>query len=150
MANTFTQLRYHCIWSTKNREPIIRQEIEERAWAIIASTGTRHGMNVLKVGGFDNHVHALLDIPKTISVSEAMKRLKAGSSNGINKANIVNGHFGWQDGYGAYTVSASAIPDVVSYISNQREHHRTMRFEEEFVKLLEKHEVEYDSKYLWD
>lgn len=107
-------------------------------------------MNVLKVGGFDNHVHALLDIPKTISVSEAMKRLKAGSSNGINKANIVNGHFGWQDGYGAYTVSASAIPDVVSYISNQREHHRTMRFEEEFVKLLEKHEVEYDSKYLWD
>ena len=149
MANTFTQLRYHCIWSTKNREPIIRRDIEARVWAIIAATGARHDVEVLKVGGIENHVHALVRISKTDSVSEAMKRLKGGSSNGINKAGIINGHFGWQDGYGAYTVSASAIPDVVSYITNQREHHREMTFEEEFVKFLEKHEVEYDSKYLW-
>lgn len=129
---------------------MIRPDIEERVWAIIVETGARHELNVIKVGGIENHVHALVGIPKTISVSEAMKRLKGGSSNGINKASIINGHFGWQDGYGAYTVSASAISDVLSYTSTQREHHREMTFEEEFVKFLEKHEVEYDSKYLWD
>ena len=150
MANTFTQLRYHCIWSTKNREPMIRPDIEERIWAIIAETGSRHGINVVKVGGIENHVHALIDIPKTLSVSESMKGLKGGSSNGINKAGIINGHLCWQDGYGAFTVSASSVADVLGYITNQREHHRTMTFEEEYVKFLEKHGVEYDAKYLWD
>ena len=150
MANTFTQLRYHCIWSTKNREAMIRPDIEERIWAIIAETGSRHGINVVKVGGIENHVHALIDIPKTLSVSESMKGLKGGSSNGINKAGIINGHFSWQDGYGAFTVSASSVADVLGYITNQREHHRTMTFEEEYVKFLEKHGVEYDAKYLWD
>ena len=131
MANTFTQLRYHWIWSTKNREPMIRPDIEERIWAIIAETDSRHGINVVKVGGIENHVHALIDIPKTLSVSESMKGLKGGSSNGINKAGIINGHFSWQDGYGAFTVSASSVADVLGYITNQREHHRTMTFEEE-------------------
>ena len=128
---------------------MIRPDIEVRVRAIIVAPGTRHELNVIKVGGIEIHFHALVGIPKTISVSEAMKQLKGGSSNGINKTNIINGHFGWQDGYGAYTVSASAIPDVVSYISTQCEHHREMTFEEEFVKFLEKHEVDYDPKYLW-
>ena len=109
---------------------MIRPDIEERIWAIIAETGSRHGINVVKVGGIENHVHALIDIPKTLSVSESMKGLKGGSSNGINKAGIINGHFSWQDGYGAFTVSASSVADVLGYITNQREHHRTMTFEE--------------------
>ena len=129
---------------------MIRPDIEERIWAIIAETGSRHGINVVKVGGIENHVHALIDIPKTLSVSESMKGLKGGSSNGINKAGIINGHFSWQDGYGAFTVSASSVADVLGYITNQREHHRTMTFEEEYVKFLEKHGVEYDANYLWD
>ena len=129
---------------------MIRPDIEERIWAIIAETGSRHGINVVKVGGIENHVHALIDIPKTLSVSESMKGLKGGSSNGINKAGIINGHFSWQDGYGAFTVSAPSVADVLGYITNQREHHRTMTFEEEYVKFLEKHGVEYDAKYLWD
>ena len=81
MANTFTQLRYHFISSTKNREPMIQPDIEERVLAIIAATGTRHELNVIKVGVIENHVHALVDIPKIISVSGAMKQLKGGSSN---------------------------------------------------------------------
>ena len=81
MDNTSTQLRYHCIWSTKNGEPMIRLDIEERVWAIIAAPGTRHELKVIKVGGIEIHVHALVDIPKIISVSEAMKQLKGGSFN---------------------------------------------------------------------
>ncbi len=128
---------------------MIRQDIEQNVWALLASTAERHDMHIVKAEGIENHVHVLIEIPKTVAVSEAMKRLKAGSSNAINKANIVPGHFAWQDGYGTFTVSASAVPDVVEYIAKQREHHQSRTFEEEFVKFLKKHDVEYDSKYLW-
>lgn len=150
MANTDTQLRYHCIWSTKNREKMIHPGIEKRVWAVITSTADRHGMRVIKAGGIEDHVHVLIEIPKTMAVAEAMKRVKGGSSNAIKHANLVRGHFAWQDGYGAFTVSSSAIGDVGAYIDNQPVHHRTMTYEEEFLLFLEKHDVEYDPKYLWD
>ncbi len=103
-----------------------------------------------RVGGIENNVHVLLDIPKNMAVSEAMKQLKGGSSTAINQAGILNQHFGWQDGYSVYAVSSSSIPNVVSYIANQREHHKVKTFEEEYIALLEKHGVEYDERYLWD
>ncbi len=151
MANSYTELKYHCIWSTKNRQALIRREIESDVWALIAGTATRHGMHAARIGGTENHVHVLLDIPKTMTVSEAMKRLKGGSSNAIGQAQLpgLTG-FGWQDGYAAFTVSSSAISAVVEYIARQREHHRTKTFEEEYVAFLEKHRVDFDPKYLWD
>lgn len=129
---------------------LINPEIEENIWALVAETAKTHGMVARRVGGIENHIHVLLDIPKTLSLSEAMKRLKGGSSNAINKSGLIKTHFGWQDGYSAYTVSSSAVPDVIAYIANQREHHRTRTFEEEYVAFLNKHGVEYDSRYLWD
>jgi len=151
MAGTFTELQYHCIWSTKNREPIIRPEIEKRVWSILAVTATNHGMHITRAGGIENHVHVLVSIPKTMSVSEAMKQLKGGSSNAINQADLFGGaKFAWQQGYGAFTVSTSNVPGVIEYIANQREHHERISFEDEFVMFLEKHKVEYEPKYLWD
>ena len=124
MANTFTELQYHCIWSTKRRESLIREQAEKSVWAILAETDNRHSMHVKRAGGIENHVQVLVSIPKTLSVSEAMKRLKGGSSNAINKDGLLGaGPFGWQDGYAAYTVSPSMVPDVVRYIANQHEHH---------------------------
>ena len=84
MATTLTELLYHCIWSTKNRDPLIRPEIEENVWRILAGTAKRNEMRILNVGGIENHVHVLVRIPKTMSVSEAMQRLKGGSSKAIN------------------------------------------------------------------
>ena len=108
-------------------------------------------MHIKRAGGIENHVHVLLVIPKTLSVSEALKQLKGGSSNAINKAGLMGTHtFGWQDGYAAFTVSPSKAPDVIRYIANQREHHHKLTFEEEYVTFLKRHGVEYDPKYLWD
>ncbi|MEM9481213.1 MAG: IS200/IS605 family transposase [Verrucomicrobiota bacterium] len=149
MANTFTELHYHCVFSTKNRENFIQKDIEKNVWAILAKTASSHGMHAVRIGGIENHVHVLLDIPKTLAVSEAMKRLKGGSSVAINESGISTRPFKWQDGYAAFTVSASAKPDVVEYIARQREHHRTRTFEEEYIVLLEKHGIGYDPKYLW-
>ena len=151
MANTYTELQYHCIFSTKHRQPLIRAEIEERVWAILAATAKTHGMVARRVGGIENHVHLLLDIPKTLSVSEALKRIKGGSSSAIKQSGLTDPKaFSWQDGYAAFTVSASASPDVISYIAGQRQHHAKRTFEEEYVAFLEKHRVEYDPRFLFD
>ncbi|MFT5471363.1 MAG: putative transposase [Verrucomicrobiales bacterium] len=129
---------------------LINPDIEENIWAIVAETAKTHKIFARKIGGIENHIHALIDIPKTLAISEALKPLKGGSSNAINKSGLIKPQFGWQDGYSAFTVSSSAVPDVVAYIANQREHHRMRTFEEEYVALLEKHGVQYDPRYLWD
>ena len=148
MANTFTQLRYHCVFSTKDRTPLIVSKIEKQVWAIVAETANRRGMNALRVGGIENHIHILLDIPKTLAVAEALKQLKGGSSHALNTAGLIPGRFAWQDGYSAFTVIASSIPDVVEYVAKQREHHRRRTFEDESAALLEKSGVEYNERYL--
>ncbi len=151
MANTHTELLYHCVWSTKNREPLIHPKIEESVWAILAKVATRHQMHIRRAGGIENHVHVLIDIPKTLSVSEAMKQLKGGASNAINQEGLLPaGRFAWQEGYAAFTVSSSNAAQVAAYVANQRKHHHQRTFEDELVILLEKHGVEYDQKYLWD
>lgn len=158
MASTHTELVYHFIWSTKHRQPLILPEIESSIWKILAGTAKRNGMQVIKAGGVENHVHVLLRIPKTLSVSHAVQRLKGGTSKFINDEQLIgvgtgtggDRSFAWQDGYAAFTVSASNIPAVVDYIAHQREHHRTKTFEEEFVAFLDRHEISYDSRYLWD
>ncbi len=150
MANTYTHLLYHCVWSTKNRKPIILPQIESQIWAIVAETAKSHGMFVKKAGGIENHIHVLIEIPKTLSVSESMKRLKAGSSNAIQQSELIDKEFAWQTGFSAFTVSKSAAPDVDRYISDQREHHRTKSFEEELIALLKKHEIDFDQEYVFD
>ena len=147
MANTYTRLLYHCVWSTKNRDSLIREDIESKIWAYLAGIAQKNNMHALRIGGIENHVHLLIEIPKTLAIAEAIQRLKGGSSSWINDEKLTSTHFNWQDGYSAFTVSPSAIPDVVKYIANQREHHRHKTFEEEYRSFLEKHGVEFDERY---
>ena len=113
-------------------------------------TASTHGMHARKVGGIENHIHFCLDIPKNLTVSEAMKRLKGGSSNAINQSDLLSDRFGWQDGYAAFTVSTSGLSELIEYIANQRKHHRKRTFEEEYLALLERHRVGYDQRYVFD
>ena len=150
MANTFTCLHYHVVFSTKHREPWLRPEIQDRVWAYLGGIARQHELRPVLIGGVDDHIHMLLGIPATTAVSEALKYLKGGSS-GWMKENIPDCQgFGWQDGYGAFTVSKSSEADVKEYILTQREHHRVRTFQEEYRALLDRHEIKYDEKYLWD
>ena len=121
----------------------------------MADTFTRRhraakSIEALLIGGMEDHIHVLLGIPPTAAVSEALKRIKGGSSGWI-KQNIRGCRgFGWQDGYGAFTVSKSQDAQVKAYISKQRQHHRKENFQEEYRALLDRHEIEYDERYLWD
>ena len=149
MANTYTCLHYHIVFSTKNRENFISQNIEARVWAYIGGIARTHKMVALQIGGIENHIHALVGAPPPIAPSQIAQYLKGDSSKWIHTEFPDMARFSWQDGYAGFAVSKSIVPDVVRYIQNQREHHRKRTFEEELVELLEKHGIEYDERYLW-
>jgi putative transposase len=150
MANTYTALYYHIIFSTKHRHRWLIPDIEERVWAYLGGIARENKMTALQVGGIEDHIHILLGAPPTIAPSKAVQLLKGGSSKWIHETFPNMRAFAWQDGYGAFTVSKSAVPDVIKYIQNQREHHRTMTFQDEYLMFLKRHGVEYDERYLWD
>jgi REP element-mobilizing transposase RayT len=149
MANTYTSLFYHIVFSTKNRVAFIRPDIEERVWAYISGIARNHKMTALKIGGVEDHLHALIMAPPAIAPYEIAKYLKGESSKWIHETFADLRDFGWQDGYGAFTVSKSKLPDVVSYIQKQRMHHQAQTFQDEYREMLDKHGVEYDEQYLW-
>lgn len=107
-------------------------------------------MKALCIGGVEDHVHILLGASPTIAPANAVQLIKGGSSKWIHDTFPSLRTFAWQDGYGAFTVSKSNFPDVTAYIQDQREHHQTTTFQDEFVSLLRRHEIEYEEKYQWD
>ena len=149
MANTFVSLHYHIIFSTKNREPWISRDIEERVWKFLGGIARQNGMIALQVGGMPDHVHIILGLPATQTVSKAIQLLKGGSSKWIKETFPRMRGFGWQDGYGAFTVSKSNLPDVIEYVQDQREHHRVKSFQEEYLAFLIRHGIEYNERYVW-
>jgi len=150
MANTYSQVYLHFVFSTKGRRELITPDVEERVWAYIAGVAKRHGMTPIQIGGIETHVHAFVGVPTTMSSSQGAKALKGDSSYGIRREFRGMADFGWQDGYGVFSVSRSGIESVAEYIKNQREHHKKQTFEEEYVTLLKKHGVDYDDRYLFD
>lgn len=149
MANTYTSLNYHIIFSTKNRQPLLTLGLEQRVWSFIGGIARKHRMTALQIGGVEDHIHALIMAPPTLSPSQIAQLLKGESSKWIHEEFSALKQFGWQDGYAAFTVSKSSIPDVISYIRNQREHHRKRSFQEEYLEFLIKNGIEYDERYLW-
>ncbi len=150
MANTYSSLFYHIVFSTKHRQNFISQEIENRVWAYIGGIARKHKLTAIRVGDIENHIHALIMSPPIFAPSQIAQWLKGDSSKWIHTEFLDLKRFAWQDGYGAFSVSKSKVSDVVEYIKNQREHHGQESFEDEYVKLMKYHEVEYDERYLFD
>lgn len=149
MANTYTCLHYHVIFSTKNRERWITSDIQTRIWPYLGWIAREHRLVPLTIGGIEDHVHLVLNAPPSIALSKALQLLKGGSSKWIHDAFSTLRGFEWQDGYGAFTVSKSNLSEVVKYVEDQREHHRYKTFQEELRAFLDRHGVEYDERYLW-
>jgi putative transposase len=150
MANTYTSLHYHVLFSTKDRYPWISSDIEERVWRFIGGIARKHKMIALQVGGVEDHIHALITAPPTIAPCKIAQFLKGDSSLWIHREFPSLRKFAWQDGYGAFTVSKSNVPAVIRYIQSQREHHHKKTFQEEYLEFLRANGIEYDERYLWD
>ena len=150
MGNTFTSLHYHFVFSTKHRDPWINADIEQRVWAFLGGIARENNLKPKLIGGMPDHIHMAVGAPATLTISDALKQIKGGSSKWMKDTFPNMSKFAWQDGYGAFSVSKSAMPRLTKYIESQRKHHRKKSFQEEFVSLLDKHEIEYEERYLWD
>jgi REP element-mobilizing transposase RayT len=150
MAGTYTKLYYHIVFSTKNRQPFIKESIEDELHKYTAGIIRNIEGSCIEINGADDHVHILAIVPPKISISDALRTIKANSSKWLHENNSRLANFGWQDGYSAFTVSASQVDAVRRYIRDQKTHHRQRDFKTELLELLDKHGVEYDERYLWD
>jgi len=148
MSSTHLSLHCHVIFGTKHQRPLILPEWRPRFHAYIG--GTIRALNVVPeaVGGVADHVHLLIGIRATHRLADVMRDVKRVSSAWVHET-IGNIQFEWQDGYGAFSVSASVLEKVKHYIANQEDHHRKITFQEEYVEMLQASGVEYDERYLW-
>ena len=148
MAHTYCSSLFHCIFSTKERRKFIAEGVRERLWAYVGGIAREHGMKALAVGGTDDHIHILLSLPATKTVSRAMREIKQGSSRWIHETCGV-AEFSWQEGYGAFSIGLNQVDATVAYIAGQQEHHRKRDFQAEYVAFLKKHQIEFDPRYVW-
>ncbi len=149
MPQSLSKVLVHLIFSAKNREPLIRPEIRPRLLAYLVGILDNLNSPSLQTGGVADHVHILFLLGRTMSQADVVEELKKSSSKWMKAEGGVPG-FGWQAGYGAFSVGESQADAVIRYIQAQEEHHRKLTFQEEFRKFLERYKIVYDERYVWD
>jgi putative transposase len=144
MSHTHASVLVHCVFSTKSRLPLIKEP--ELLWRYLAALAKDRKIHLFAAGGTANHVHLLMSVPPALCLATAMRELKAHSSRWIREHGY---RFAWQEGYGAFSVSLAQRQKVIDYIGSQEEHHRKWTFEQEFLTLLKKAGLEYDSRFVF-
>jgi putative transposase len=150
MANTYTQIYVQIVFAVKGRQNLISKENREELHKFITGIVSNRNQKLFAVFAMPDHVHILMSMSPTISISDLVRDIKAGSSKFINEKGWTNGKFNWQEGYGAFSYSKSSVDSVVKYISNQEEHHKKKTFKEEYLDFMKKFEIEYDPKYVFE
>jgi len=149
MAHSYISCFVHYIFSTINRQKIIKPDLEKHLFPYMGGIARENKMKALAIGGTENHVHLLLTLPSILSIAKAIQLIKGGSSLWIHDTFPNYKSFTWQEGYGAFTISISKIDNTINYINNQKEHHSIKTFQEEYLSFLKKHNIEYDERYIW-
>ncbi|HYJ91162.1 MAG TPA: IS200/IS605 family transposase [Pyrinomonadaceae bacterium] len=150
MANTYSQIYIQLVFAVESRQDLICAENREELHRYIAGIINARGQKLLCIFCMPDHVHILVGLKPSISVSELVRDIKAGSSNFINEKKWIRGHFNWQEGFGAFSYSRSQIDRVCKYILSQESHHLNETFKNEYIGFLKKFKVEYDDKYLFN
>jgi putative transposase len=148
--SSFTSLTYHVNFSTKHRHPSIAADFRSRLHKYMGGVIRENKRRSIEIGGVADHVHIRAYFPASISVSDMVRDIKSNSSGWINKQDFIQGRFEWQIGFAALSVSYSLMKPVRQYILDQEEHHRAVRFEDEYTAFLERHHMEYDRRYLFE
>ena len=150
MAQSLSKVYVHITFSTKLRQNLITDNIQESLFNYIGGICKGMECNPIRVGGHKNHIHILCLLSKKVTQIKLLEEVKKQSSKWIKKQddNFIN--FYWQDGYDIFSVNPSEIDVVIAYINNQKEHHKRVSFQDEFRAFLKKYKVNYDEKYVWD
>lgn len=146
---SFTRLTYHIVFATKYRKRTITENVQERLYEYIGGTLRAKKGHLIEIGGVEDHVHLLAGLSPSLAVSDVIRDVKASSSQWMKEERQITG-FEWQKGYGAFTVSYDRIDAIRKYIQNQKEHHRTKTFQEEYIDFLQRHGIEFLTEYLFE
>ena len=150
MPQSLTCILVHIVFSTKHRQPFIKPEIETELFKYMSSIYREYKSPALAMNGTENHVHTLISLSKTMTISKLIEEVKRSSSKWIRTKGDAYRNFYWQNGYGAFSISQSHVDALKKYIANQKEHHKKHTFQDEFRALLKRYGVEYDERYVWD
>ncbi len=149
MANTYTQINIHAIFSVKGRENIITK-FQEELFKYISGILKNNNQFPLAVNGHKDHVHVFFELHPTMALSDIIRTVKSNASKWINENKFVKGKFSWQEGYGAFSYSKSQRDSVMKYIMQQELHHSKKTFREEYIELLKNFEIKFDDHYIFD
>ncbi len=150
MANTFSQIYIHLVFSVKGRENVINTKWKDELYKYICGIVNNNQQKVYAINGMPDHVHILVSIKPSCLLSDLVRDIKASSSKWINTKGFVMGKFQWQEGFGAFSVSQSQLDKVIAYIDNQELHHKKQSFKEEYLDFLKSYKIEFDEKYVFD
>ncbi|WPO79987.1 IS200/IS605 family transposase [Flavobacterium sp. KACC 22761] len=150
MSNNFHQVYIQAIFAVKYREAQITSECKSKILSVIGNLINETGCKTIIINGIEDHVHCLLALKPTVSISDLMKVVKGKSSKFINDHQLTKSKFEWQEGYGVFSYSKSHIDAVFKYIANQEEHHKKQNFKDEYSYFLNKYNVKYDEKCVFE
>jgi len=149
MPQSLVKVLIHVVFSTKNRQPLIHPSFEEGMFAYISGIVENQGCKLILGNGAADHVHLLISLGRQIFISTLIGHIKRESSIWV-KENGGPPDFYWQEGYGAFSIGQSQVTAVMKYIANQKQHHAKQEFQAEFREFLERYQVDYDERYVWD
>ena len=147
MSDTYSNLSVHLVFSTKDRMPLLTRDVRDHVFPYIGGIVKRRGGTIIAVGGMSDHVHIVARLPANVCVADFVRVVKSNSSKKTNE-HVTGMKFGWQRGYGAFSVSQSTLSAVVQYVRNQEQHHRHRSFQDELKILLTKHGIDLDERFL--
>lgn len=150
MAGTFSQIYIQYVFAVKGRQNLLQKPWCDEVFKYMSGIIKGKDHKPIIVNGIEDHVHLFVGLKPAMSISDLVRDIKNNSSNFINDQKFIKGKFSWQEGYGAFSYGHSQIDTVYQYIANQEEHHKKRTFKEEYIDLLQKFEVEYNEKYLFD
>ena len=150
MGQSLVKNYLHIVFSTKHRQPLIREAVESELYAYMGGISKSLECHPIKIGGYTDHIHILCMLSKKITLIKLVEEVKSHSSKWIKARGDEYSNFYWQDGYGAFSVNPAEIEKVICYIENQKEHHKGRTFQDEYRAFLRKYKVDYDERYVWD
>lgn len=150
MPQSLAKVYVHAVFSTKNREPLLLDSWRDEFFAVIGGAINHTSCQSLVVGGVVDHVYLLFQLARTITVADAVGRIKSATSAWANSTHPLVVPFHWQAGYGMFSIGQAQVEDLRKYILSQPEHHRTVSFQDELRAWLARYELEWNEDYVWD
>jgi REP element-mobilizing transposase RayT len=150
MANTYSQIYIQTVFAVKHRDSLIHREWKEELFKYIGGIFRNKEQKLIAIGGVEDHIHLLFGLKPNMAISDLVRDVKSDSTEFVNKKHLVQGKFYWQEGFGAFSYSRSQLDAVGKYVLDQERHHTRRSFKEEYLSLLERFEVEYEDRYLFD